>query len=313
MFDIVGKRYWFFTLSAALIVLGIVAMIISTIQVGTPLRLSVDFTGGTLFELRFDNPVAPADVRQIFVDRGYGDTSVQTTADGRTALIRSKPIDPAEKVEIAAELYDQFGPADELRFESVGPTVGREVTRAATVATVAAAVVILLFIIIAFRKVPNAGRYGVCAIAAMLHDILVAAGFVALMGLIAGWEVDALFLTAILTVIGFSVQDTIVVFDRIRENIPKRRGEPFEVIVNRSLLETLHRSLATQLNAIFVLTAVLIFGGATMKQFVTVLLVGLLSGTYSSICNAVPLLVVWENGEVGRFFRRLFGKQPATA
>ena len=96
MFDIVGKRYWFFTLSAALIVLGIVAMIISTIQVGTPLRLSVDFTGGTLFELRFDNPVAPADVRQIFVDRGYGDTSVQTTADGRTALIRSKPIDPAE-------------------------------------------------------------------------------------------------------------------------------------------------------------------------------------------------------------------------
>jgi preprotein translocase subunit SecF len=312
MFDIVGKRYWFFALSGVLIALGIAAMIISTIQVGSPMRLSVDFTGGALFELRFDEPVVPGDVRQVFVDRGYSDTSVQTTADGRTALIRSKPIDPAEKIEIGAELREKFGPADDLRFESVGPTVGREVTRAAVVATLAAAIAILLFIIGAFRKVPKAGRYGVCAIVAMLHDILVAAGFFALMGLIAGWEVDALFLTAILTVIGFSVQDTIVVFDRIRENIPKRRGEAFEVVVNRSLLETLHRSLATQLNAIFVLVAVLLFGGATMKQFVTVLLVGLLSGTYSSICNAVPLLVVWENGEIGSFFRRLFGRQPAA-
>jgi preprotein translocase subunit SecF len=313
MFDIVGKRYWYFTFSVVLIVLGIVAMIISTVQYGTPLKMSIDFTGGALLELRFDSPVSPSEVRQVFVDRGYGDTTVQTTADGRTALIRSKPLDTTEKVALVAELTQKFGPSEELRFESVGPTIGREVTRAATVATIAAALVILVFIIFAFRKVPKAGRYGVCAIVAMFHDLLVASGFVALMGVIAGWEVDALFLTAILTVIGFSVQDTIVVFDRIRENIPKRRGEPFEVVVNRSLLETLHRSLATQLNAIFVLIAVLLFGGATMKQFVVVLLVGLISGTYSSIFNAVPLLVVWENGEVGRFFSRLFGKKPATA
>jgi len=113
-----------------------------------------------------------------------------------------------------------------------------------------------------------------------------------------GWEADALFLTAVLTVVGFSVQDTIVVYDRIRENIPKRRGEPFETIVNRSLLETLHRSLVTQLNAIFVMIALLLFGGATMKQFVAVLLVGMLSGTYSSIFNAVPLVVVWETGKL---------------
>jgi preprotein translocase SecF subunit len=137
-----------------------------------------------------------------------------------------------------------------------------------------------------------------CAIAAMIHDILVTVGLFSIAGLILNWEADALFLTAILTVIGFSVQDTIVVFDRIRENIPRRRGEPFETIANRSLLETLHRSLATQLNAIFVLIALLIFGGATMKQFVAVLLVGLLSGTYSSIFNAVPLLVAWETGKL---------------
>jgi preprotein translocase SecF subunit len=123
--------------------------------------------------------------------------------------------------------------------------------------------------------------------------------------------VDALFLTAMLTVIGFSVQDTIVVFDRIRENIPRRRGETFETIANRSLLETVHRSLATQLNAIFVMIAILLFGGASIKQFITILLVGLLSGTYSSIFNAVPLLVAWEMGDLGRLFRRR--RRKATA
>jgi preprotein translocase SecF subunit len=135
----------------------------------------------------------------------------------------------------------------------------------------------------------------------MIHDILVTVGLFSLASLFLGWEADALFLTALLTVIGFSVQDTIVVFDRIRENIARRRGEPFEMIANRSLLETLHRSLATQLNAIFVLIALLLFGGATMKQFVAILLVGLLSGTYSSIFNAVPLLVAWQTRKlVGR-------------
>jgi preprotein translocase SecF subunit len=123
---------------------------------------------------------------------------------------------------------------------------------------------------------------------------------------------DALFLTAILTVIGFSVQDKIVVFDRIRENTPKRRGEPFETIVNRSILETLHRSLATQLNAMFVMIAILLFGGASIKQFIAVMLVGMVTATYSSIFNAVPVLVAWENGEVGRFLRRIFRRKAAT-
>ena len=149
-----------------------------------------------------------------------------------------------------------------------------------------------------FRQVPNAFRYGVCAIAAMMHDILVTMGFMAIAGLLMGWEADALFLTAMLTVIGFSVQDTIVVFDRIRENIPKRKNEAYETIVNRSILETLHRSLATQLNAIFVMVALLLFGGASIQQFIAVLLVGMVSGTYSSIFTAVPLLVAWEKGEL---------------
>ncbi|GAB4542913.1 MAG: protein translocase subunit SecF [Anaerolineae bacterium] len=308
MFNIIQRRYLYFTLSGIVIIPGLIALIISTTQFGTPLKLSIDFTGGALQELRFEQAVQPAEVRQAFVDHGYGDTTVQTAGDGRTAIIRSKFLDSDEKAQIQAGLRDTIGPFEELRFEAVGPTIGSEVTRAAGIAVLAASLVILGFIWWAFRNVPNSFRYGVCAIAAMVHDVLVACGLFALAGLVLGWEVDALFLTALLTVIGFSVQDTIVVFDRIRENIPRRRGEDYETVVNRSLLETLHRSLATQLNAIFVLIAILLFGGATIKQFVAVLLVGLLSGTYSSIFNAVPLLVVWQKGEIGSFLRRLLGR-----
>ena len=150
----------------------------------------------------------------------------------------------------------------------------------------------------AFRQVPNAFRYGICAVIAMIHDVLVTLGIMSILGIFLGWEVDALFLTAMLTVVAFSVQDSIVIFDRIRENLPRRRSEPYETVVNRSILETIHRSLATQLNAVFIMVAILLFGGATIKQFIAILLIGLLSGTYSSIFTAVPLLVAWEKGEL---------------
>jgi len=172
------------------------------------------------------------------------------------------------------------------------------VTRAALGAVAVATFVILSFIILAFRQVPNALRFGVCAIAAMVHDVLVVMGIASLFGLLLGWEVDALFLTAVLTVVGFSVQDSIVVFDRIRENIPIHLGEPYETIVNRSLWETIHRSLATQLNAFFIMIAILLFGGETIQQFIFILFIGLLSGSYSSLFTAVPLLVAWEKGEI---------------
>jgi preprotein translocase subunit SecF len=297
MFNIVERRHWYFLISALIIIPGIVAMVISINRYGTPVKLGIDFTGGTLWEIRFEQPVQPGDVRQVFADNGLPAT-VQTTTDDQTIMVRTKAMQPDMKDQIAGALKDSVGPFEELRYEYVGPAVGAEVTRAAVVAVSVAALFILLYIIYAFRKVPNASRYGVCAIIAMIHDILVTVGLFSIAGLLLGWEADALFLTAVLTVVGFSVQDTIVVYDRIRENIPKRRGEPFETIVNRSLLETLHRSLVTQLNAMFVMIALLLFGGATMKQFVAVLLVGMLSGTYSSIFNAVPLVVVWETGKL---------------
>ena len=293
MFRIVEKRHWYFLISALIIIPGLVAMVYSAVMFGAPVKLGIDFTGGSLWEMRYGQPVQPAAVRQVFNDNGLPAT-VQTTTDDSTILVRTKEIQPETKQQVQDSLKAAFGAYDELRFEFVGPAVGAEVTRAATIAVAVAALFIVLFIVFAFRKVPNAFRYGLCAVIAMIHDILVTVGLFSIAGLLLGWEADALFLTAVLTVVGFSVQDTIVVYDRIRENTPKRRGEPFETIVNRSLLETLHRSLATQLNAIFVLIALLFFGGATMKQFVAMLLVGMISGTYSSIFNAVPLLVVWE-------------------
>lgn len=313
MTDIVGKRYWYFLISAFIIVPGLIAMGISMVRFGSPVRLNIDFTGGALMELAFEQPVMPAEVRQVFVEHGYGDTLVQTTLDAKTILVRSKELGEGEKARIQADLTAKFGPLTELRFDQVGPTVGREVTRSAVTAITAAAIVIMGFIIFAWRKVPNALRYGICATAATLHDVLVTMGVFSIFGLLLGWEADALFLTAMLTVTGYSVQDTIVVFDRIRENIPKRRGEPYELIVNRSLLETIHRSLATQLNAIFILVAILFFGGVTIRQFVATLLIGLISGTYSSIFTAVPLLVVWEKGELRNLFRRPSSRSPAKA
>ncbi len=299
MFRLVEKRRWYFLLSALVIVPGLVAMIYSTITTGLPFKLAIDFTGGSIWELRFDRPVAPAELREIFVDAGLSDTAVTTVGDPQTLLVRLKPIDEAQKLDLTGKIKARFGSdVEERQFSTVGPAIGAEVTRAAFVAVAAAALAITGFLVIAFRKVAHPIRYGVVAIIAMVHDILVTVGIFSIFSLLAGWEADALFLTALLTVISFSVQDTIVVFDRIRENVPKYRGESFAQIANRSLAETLHRSLATQLNALFVMAAILLFGGATIKQFIAVMFYGLISGTYSSIFNAVPILVGWEERDL---------------
>ncbi|MGD2159391.1 MAG: protein translocase subunit SecF, partial [Anaerolineales bacterium] len=196
-----------------------------------------------------------------------------------------------------------------LRFESVGPSVGQEVASRAAGAVGFAAIAIMLYITYAFRGVPHAFRYGVSAITAMLHDVAVVVGLEAIFGHYLGWEVDALFLTALLTVIGFSVHDSIVVFDRIRENSRIYRRLPYETLVNHSIVQTLDRSINTQLTVMFTLLALALFGGVTIRHFVIILLIGVFSGTYSSIFNAAPLLVVWENRE----WRTWFRKQEAEA
>jgi preprotein translocase SecF subunit len=261
-------------------------------------RLSIDFTGGSLFILHFEAPADEEAVRAVFAVHGLEEAIVQRLGQpGESAWqVRTKEAAPEQIQAILADLEAEVAPIDRdlLTTEAVSSIIGGEVTQAAGLAVLVASCVILAFIWWSFRKIPHAFRYGAAAILAMLHDILISLGFYALMGILQGWEVDALSLTAILTVSGFSVQDTIVVFDRIRENLPRYRGEPFERVVNRSILETMHRSLATQLNAIFVMVAIILFGGETIRPFISTLLVGMLSGTYSSIFIAVPLVVMWE-------------------
>ncbi len=300
MFHLVEKRKWYFLLSAIIIIPGLVAMIYSTATTGLPFKLAIDFTGGSIWELSFPQPVQPAELRQVLTDAGAGaDTAVTTLGGENTLQVRLKPLDETEKLQLTDVIKAKFGAeVVERQFTSVGPAIGQEVTRASVLAVIAASLAIMGFLIVAFRKVPHPFRYGASAVIAMIHDVLVTIGIFSILSLILGWQADALFLTAVLTVIGFSVQDTIVVFDRIRENTPKYRGETYTQIADRSLTETLHRSLATQLCALFILTSLLIFGGGTMKQFVAVMFIGLISGTYSSIFNAVPVLAGWEDKDI---------------
>ena len=189
------------------------------------------------------------------------------------------------------------------RFDSVGPAVGQEVASRAVLAVALASVGIMFYITFAFRGVAHAFRYGIAAIIAMLHDVLVVIGVGAILGKIVGWEIDALFLTALLTVIGFSVHDTIVVFDRIRENSNTYRRLPYETIVNHSIVQTMDRSINTSLMVVIVLLSMALLGGVTIRHFVVILLIGVISGTYSSIFNAAPILVVWENREWRTWFK----------
>ena len=299
MFDIVQRRRVYFILSGVVIGLGLLAMLFSWVTTGRPFNIGVDFQSGTRFELQFTEPVQEGDIRAIFNEFGVNNPSViELSGENLTNAwqIRTEFISADDAKAIEQTLSAQLAPLvpNTTLVESVSPTVGAEVSQAAFIAILVAAVIMLGYVAFAFRQVPNSFRYGACAISALFHDLLVIFGFISIMGMVAGWEVDALFVTAILTVAGFSLQDTIVVFDRIRENLERRPWDSYENIVSRSLLETVHRSLATQLNAMFVMVALILFGGASIQHFISVLLVGLLSGTYSSIFHAVPLLAEWD-------------------
>lgn len=297
--NILGKRYWFFLISLIAIVPGLLLLAIR----GVP--LAIDFTGGSLAEFRFENAAPqPAEVLAVYSALGIQDVQVQTTNTG-SYLVRSSFIGEQIQPQVINALQDAFGTTTVLRFENVGPTIGEQVTRRAALAVGVAALAVVLFITFAFRGIEHAFRYGVIAILAMLHDVLVVLSLTAIGGAFWGWQVDALYLTALLTVIGFSVQDKIVVFDRIRENSNVYRRLPFETLANHSIVQTLQRSINTQLMTVeFMLLALAMFGGVTLREFAIILLVGLFSGTYSSIFFAAPVLVVWENREWRNWFRR---------
>lgn len=303
MFNLIAKRYYFFAFSMLIILPGVIALLL------WGLNLSIDFTGGSLLDLHFENPSQPLStsvIRTELESLGYTSGSSVQLSDNNTTLIRIRQINNDEKNQIKARLADVYGEEPiEQRFEAVGPSIGSQVTQGALLAVFLATIGILAYLAFAFRDVKNPLRYGIVTIIALVHDVLIVMGLAAVTGHFLGWEVDALFLTAVLTVIGFSVHDSIVVFDRVRENVLRYRGESFESIVNHSVVQTLDRSINTQLTALFTLLAIYLFGGGPIQQFVLWLIVGMISGTYSSMFNAAPLLVAWENGE----FSRLFGRK----
>ena len=297
--NILGKRYIFFGLSLLIILTGL-AIILTR---GIP--LSIDFKGGSLLEISFSGQSPETEeIYAVYDDAGIADVQVQTSETG-SYIIRSQFLQNESRDAVLASLTEEIGEVTVIRFDSVGPSIGEQVTSRGALAVLVSSVLVVLFIAWSFRGVENAFRYGICAILAMVHDVAIIFSFTAVGSILWGWEIDSLFLTALLTVIGFSMQDTIVVFDRIRENTNIFRRLEYETLVNHSIVQTLQRSINTQLMTVeFLLLALAMFGGITLREFAAVLLIGLLSGTYSSIFTAAPILVVWENREWKNWFRK---------
>ena len=305
--NLIKYRYLYFAISLVVIIPGILALIFWGLPLG------IDFTGGSLLDVQFKSgtPPASADVSKIYADLSTSAMDISSPEIqplGTDSLsIRSREMNDATKAKVVAALKDKFGAGQDVviqNFSQVTASVGAEVARAAALAVVMASVAILIYIWFAFRKVQHPFRFGVAAIIATIHDTLVVLGMGAILGHLLNWQVDSLFLTALLTVIGFSVHDDIVVFDRIRENSNIYRRVDFETVVNHSIVQTMDRSINTQLTVMITLLALALFGGATIHHFVVILLIGVFSGTYSSIFNASPILVVWENKEWQNWFRR---------
>lgn len=300
MFDIIGKRFWYFLISGVVILAGIIALFIFGLQPG------IEFTSGSQITISFEEPVDKQQVTQALTDLGY--TSVIVRKAGNDFILDLPELDDAAKADLRAQL-DKLGQFQDGGFQSVSAKAAEDTTRNTIIAVIIAAVGMLVYISWAFRRMPNPFRWGACAIVALVHDVLVAVGFFALLGGIFSWEIDLMFIAGILTVIGYSVNDVIVVFDRIRENVRNRGEANFEAVVNDSILEILARSIITGLGTLFVLIALLLFVGTSIQNLVVVLLVGVITGTYSGFGTAASLLVVWKKGEWGRFI----GQKPLPA
>lgn len=291
--NIIEYKNWFFALSLLIIIPGLIAFKM------WGLKLGIDFAGGTLWEINFvdsQKAINSQEVQKLFVENQTDVSSVANTSE-KSVLVRMKNSDEEKITGLKAKLTEVYGQTQDLRLETVGPTISRELTRKALTAVGITILAIVTYVTWAFRKVakPASGvSFGICTIIALVHDVIVVVGIFAILGHFFGVEVDSLFITALLTVLGFSVHDTIVVFDRIRENL-RKYDYSFEEIVNHSVMQTFARSLNTSLTVLFVLLALLLFGGSPIKSFILALLIGVISGTYSSIFNAAPLLVVWQN------------------
>ena len=323
MIDFVASRKWFYLFSLLIFIPGVISLVLPG-----GFRTGIEFTSGTTFSVRFAEPIDEPTMRQALAELGHDDVRVQRTGESRL-LIRTDLIEgaanapaigaapPSEREELETALEDRFGPLLDgegnvvnrfLEFSSVSPSVSSDIGRNAALAVLVASIAILLYITWSFISVPNPVRYGACAIIALGHDILLVLGAMSILGRLFNYEIDTLFITAMLTIVGFSVHDTIVVFDRVRENVSRAELAGARIgladAVNASLNQTLARSLNTSVTLMLVIIALILLGGETIRDFLLVMLVGLVSGTYSSIFIAAQVLVSWEERDLPRFFRR---------
>lgn len=320
MLDFAGKRWWYLGFSGIFFVAALVALALWGLKPG------IEFTSGSTFTVQFlERSVTQAELRGAMRELGHPEARVQGSGEN-TFIVRTNelenapsltagagPTPPGEIDDIERGLRERFGALERKDFATVSGSVSAEIARYATFAVIAAAFAILVYIWLAFRQLPKPYRYGACAVIALVHDAVIVMGLFAVLGEFRGVEVDTAFITAILTVIGFSVHDTIVVFDRIREMVSHDPYVPFEEAVNASLTETLARSINTSLVVLLTIVSMLLIGGETIRNFLLVLLVGIVAGTYSSIGVASQVLVAWENHDLARAWRRLRGGRAELA
>jgi preprotein translocase subunit SecF len=291
LFRVVEHKWWYFLLSAALIVPGVFFLAIGGLKPG------IEFKGGTLLELTFATRPSDDDVKALFTSLGHPEATPQGVAGG--VEVRTTEMLPDELTKTAKALQDKFGPDAKVASSSVvSPSFSAELIQNAIKAIALASLLIVLLIAWAFRNFGwSAFRYGLAAIVSLLHDAAVVLGIFAILGYFLQVEVDSLFVTAVLTIIGFSVHDTIVVFDRIRENLRLNPGEPLNPVINFSIMQTLARSVITSLTVVLTLLALFLFGGYSVRNFALALLIGIVSGTYSSIFNASQIISLWQEIE----------------
>jgi preprotein translocase subunit SecF len=296
-FDIVSRSRLWFSISGAVFLVGVIGMIASIILYGSPLRLGLDFTGGTLLDLQFEKAVTTTEIRSALQEKNLGNSIIQVDpVTAKKVLIRTPNLSEKERSEIETLLQEKVGSFERLRIESVGPTVGGRLLRLGLISVVLSFGLIVLYLAFRFQW-----DYAVFAIVALLHDVVLTVGVFAVLGVTLGVEIDSLFLVALLTIVGFSVNDTVVIYDRIRENLRLiSRQVGLGEIINLSLNQTFARSLNTSLTTMLPLVAIFLLGGETLKWFALALLVGFTFGVYSSIFIASPLLLWWRQRRPSR-------------
>ena len=313
MIDVVGKRAWYFLFSALIILPGLVFLISPPgwLSGNSGLKAGIDFSSGSILIGTFNSGVGEEQIQERMDQVGHPEALIQKVGS-RDFQIRTTILETGERESIERALEETLGlDRSEVEFATVSPIVAAETVRTAFYSVAAASVFILLYVWYAFRRVPKAYRYGVSAILALVHDVIIVLGVFAILGKVIGMEVNSMFIVGILIVAGYSVNDTIVVFDRIRENVSRSPDRDLGAVVNLSIMDTIGRSLNTSFTTLFVLLAMLLIGGPSIRGLLLVVAIGAVVGTYSSIFIASQFLVMWDRGDIGRFLRR--GRRASAA